>query len=72
MFVISALRILIAAILLYDYILTFGREVELFWKWPRRTFPFVLFIASRYLMVLGIIPTFLLSFRNLPYKVGCG
>ncbi|KAI5997284.1 hypothetical protein F5J12DRAFT_852072 [Pisolithus orientalis] len=42
--------------LYYDYALTFSREIDLFWKRPRRSWPFVLFIANRYLTVLGRVP----------------
>ncbi|KAI6142602.1 hypothetical protein BKA82DRAFT_1003386 [Pisolithus tinctorius] len=44
------------ALLYYDYALTLGREIELFWKLPRWSWPFVLFIANRYLIVLGHVP----------------
>ncbi|KAI6040470.1 hypothetical protein EDC04DRAFT_1488186 [Pisolithus marmoratus] len=37
-------------------------EVELFWKRPRRSWPFVLFIANRYLTALGHIPLSIYSF----------
>ncbi|KAL4063400.1 hypothetical protein V8B97DRAFT_1535141, partial [Scleroderma yunnanense] len=40
------------ALLLYDYTLTFGREVELFWKSPRRSWGFSLFVANRYITIL--------------------
>ena len=40
------------AILLYDYALTFGREVELFWKRPRLSWPFLFFMANRYITVI--------------------
>ncbi|KAI6011343.1 hypothetical protein EDC04DRAFT_2609930 [Pisolithus marmoratus] len=44
------------SLLYYDYALTFSREVELFWKRPRQSWPFVLFIAHRYLTILGRVP----------------
>ena len=58
-----------AAILYYDYVLTFRREIELFWKRQRGSFPFVLFIAIRYVMVIGNIPMILYSFWDFSYEV---
>ncbi|KIM64921.1 hypothetical protein SCLCIDRAFT_1213034 [Scleroderma citrinum Foug A] len=43
-------------LMLYDYALTFAREIELFLKRPRRSWPFVLFVANRYITILGHIP----------------
>ncbi|KIK90595.1 hypothetical protein PAXRUDRAFT_672657 [Paxillus rubicundulus Ve08.2h10] len=42
------------AILIYDYLLTFEREVHLFWKrpWPRLSWAFALFIANRYITLM--------------------
>ncbi|KAI6158557.1 hypothetical protein EDD17DRAFT_1002047 [Pisolithus thermaeus] len=45
------------SLLYYDYTLTLSREVELFWKRPRRSWPFAIFIANRYLTVLGHVPS---------------
>ncbi|KAI6142727.1 hypothetical protein BKA82DRAFT_1000198 [Pisolithus tinctorius] len=53
---------------LYDYTLTFGREVDLFWCQPRRTWAFALFIANRYIGLLGRVPAFLENF--LPHSGG--
>ncbi|KAG6331126.1 hypothetical protein ID866_7963 [Astraeus odoratus] len=47
---------LLPAILFYDYMLTINREINLFWKKPRQSWPFVLFIANRYLTVVGRLP----------------
>ncbi|KAI6006757.1 hypothetical protein EDC04DRAFT_3095580 [Pisolithus marmoratus] len=52
-----SLSVIQISLLYYDYALTFGKEVELFWKRPRRSWPFVLFITNRYLTVLGHIPS---------------
>ena len=57
-----------AAMLYYDYILTFKREIEFFWKRPKRSLPFILFIATRYIMVIGSIPVILYNFS---YEVCC-
>ncbi|KAI6006763.1 hypothetical protein EDC04DRAFT_2907771 [Pisolithus marmoratus] len=53
---------------MYDYALTFGREVDLFWCQPRRTWAFALFIANRYIGLFGRIPAFLENF--LPHSGG--
>ncbi|KAI6118639.1 hypothetical protein EDD17DRAFT_1673976 [Pisolithus thermaeus] len=47
---------------MYDYALTFGREVDLFWCQPRRTWAFALFIANRYIGLFGRIPAFMVNF----------
>ncbi|KAI6012061.1 hypothetical protein BKA83DRAFT_4369462 [Pisolithus microcarpus] len=44
------------SLLFYDYVLTLGREIEFFWKRPRRSWPFALFIANRYLIILSHVP----------------
>ncbi|KAG6330697.1 hypothetical protein ID866_8392 [Astraeus odoratus] len=45
-------------ILYYDFVLTFGREVEFFWKLPR-SWTFWLFITNRYVTILSrILPVF--------------
>ncbi|KAF8841093.1 hypothetical protein BDN67DRAFT_967571 [Paxillus ammoniavirescens] len=42
------------SILVYDYVLTFEREVRLFWQrpWPRLSWAFALFIANRYITLM--------------------
>lgn len=52
-------------ILFYDYMLTFDREIELFWRRPRLSWPFLLFVAIRYITVFGYMPLFVYSFWNL-------
>lgn len=47
---------------MYDCVLTFAREVDLFWNQPRRTWAFALFIANRYIALFGRIPAFLENF----------
>ncbi|KAL4068469.1 hypothetical protein V8B97DRAFT_1918589 [Scleroderma yunnanense] len=50
-------------LVLYDYILTVSREIELFWRRPKRSWAFVFFVANRYITILGqiiqVIYTFL-------------
>ena len=61
-------------LMLYDYGLTFAREIELFWQRPRRSWPFVLFVANRYITILGQIPqsiSTLWSSRYSDYSVCC-
>ncbi|KAG6333075.1 hypothetical protein ID866_6010 [Astraeus odoratus] len=55
------------AILYYDYTLTIGREIDLFWKWPRpsQALPSVLFIANRYITLIGHLPVLAYSFAQL-------
>ncbi|KAL4073422.1 hypothetical protein J3A83DRAFT_4228433 [Scleroderma citrinum] len=55
-------------IFLYDYVLTFTREVDRFWNQPRRTWAFALFIANRYIALLGRVPALLDNF--LPHSGG--
>ncbi|KIJ63819.1 hypothetical protein HYDPIDRAFT_188260 [Hydnomerulius pinastri MD-312] len=43
-------------VLVYDYVLTFDREVEFFWKRPRLSWAFGLFIANRYITLFAHIP----------------
>ncbi|KAL4068448.1 hypothetical protein V8B97DRAFT_2024728 [Scleroderma yunnanense] len=52
----------VVTLLLYDYALTFAREIDLFWKRPRRSWPFALFSANRYITMLGHVPLFVRSF----------
>ena len=47
---------------MYDCVLTFAREIDLFWNQPRRTWAFALFIANRYIALFGRIPAFLDNF----------
>ena len=63
-------RVLHLAILLYDFVLTLDGEVELFWKRPRRSWPFVLFLANRYIVVLGNLPAMAYAFVRLSNSVG--
>lgn len=58
----TSLHVVQFSILYYDYALTFSREIQLFWKQPRRSWPFVLFIANRYIAVLGHVPSALYYF----------
>ena len=53
--------ILPTALLAYEYIVAFGREVDLFWK-RKLTMATVLFIANRYVPLAATI-------MNLPYSV---
>ena len=61
-------------LLAYEYAITLAREIELFWNRPRRSWPFVLFIANRYINVFGHILYFITAFHSLKGsndKVGC-
>ncbi|KIM55506.1 hypothetical protein SCLCIDRAFT_1221071 [Scleroderma citrinum Foug A] len=57
------------AIAYYDYFLTLEGEIELFWKKSRRSWPFALFVANRYVLVLGRLPTIAALFWKLPESV---
>ncbi|KAG6331127.1 hypothetical protein ID866_7964, partial [Astraeus odoratus] len=48
-----------AAIIVYDYLLTFGREVDLYWGRPWYSWAFFLFVATRYLNVVGNVPSYI-------------
>lgn len=61
----------LAAIFVYDYILTFGEEIDRFWTKPRLSWTFAFFIANRYLTLLGRIPAFVANFLQVdggPYS----
>ncbi|KIK54909.1 hypothetical protein GYMLUDRAFT_48296 [Collybiopsis luxurians FD-317 M1] len=49
-------------ILIYDWLITLDREVELFWKRDRKRLPAILFFVNRYLSLLGAVPTSMLYF----------
>jgi len=51
-----------AAILLYDYCLTFVAEVESWWAVRRLSWGLVFFYLNRYLVLFGHIPIMLGSF----------
>ncbi|KIM57189.1 hypothetical protein SCLCIDRAFT_1219628 [Scleroderma citrinum Foug A] len=58
-------RSFIAAVftfLLYDYTLTIGREIDLFWKRSWRSWTFFLFIANRYITLFGHVPSLVYLF----------
>ncbi|KAI6142617.1 hypothetical protein BKA82DRAFT_741565 [Pisolithus tinctorius] len=52
----TAFNIVAYTLFLYDYVLTFADEVELFWSRPRRSWAFLLFFANRYITLLGRVP----------------
>ncbi|KAL4073413.1 hypothetical protein J3A83DRAFT_4228341 [Scleroderma citrinum] len=58
----ASVEVMNCTLLLYDYALTFAREIDLFWKRPRRSWPFALFSANRYITMLGHVPLFVRSF----------
>ncbi|KAI5994909.1 hypothetical protein F5J12DRAFT_785707 [Pisolithus orientalis] len=43
------------ALFIYDYALTFSKEIDLFWRKDRQAWSFVLFITNRYIGLLGRI-----------------
>ncbi|KAI6011348.1 hypothetical protein EDC04DRAFT_776003 [Pisolithus marmoratus] len=53
----SVFQLVASTILCYDYLLTLRREVDFFWMKPRRSWMFVLFVANRYITILGRVPT---------------
>ena len=53
----------------YDYCLTFGTEVEHFWKRARMSFVSILFVLNRYLGLLGPVPVIAEYFAVLPSLV---
>ena len=61
--------ILLTAILFYDYGLTLGEEIDLFWKQSRRSWPFVLFTFTRYITLLNHILVLAYTFWQLPGSV---
>ena len=61
--------ILRIAILFYDYGLTLGEEINLFWKQSKRSWPFVLFTFNRYIALLNHILILAYTFLQLPGSV---
>ena len=57
------------AILFYDYALTLGEEIDLFWKQSRRLWPFVLFTVNQYVTLLNHILVLAYTFWQLPGSV---
>ncbi|KIM63494.1 hypothetical protein SCLCIDRAFT_1214135 [Scleroderma citrinum Foug A] len=57
------------SILFYDYALTLGEEIDLFWKQSRRSWPFVLFTVNRYVTLLNHILVLAYTFWQLPGSV---
>lgn len=55
----ASLAVVSCVLFIYDYTLTFSKEVDLFWRQPRRTWVFLFFMANRYIGLLGRIPEFL-------------
>ena len=46
----------------YDYALTIAREINLFWKRPKKPWMFVLFVSNRYITIFGHAPFLVYSF----------
>ncbi|KIO05189.1 hypothetical protein M404DRAFT_535244 [Pisolithus tinctorius Marx 270] len=51
----ASLIVASCALFIYDYALTFSKEIDLFWRKDRRAWSFVLFITNRYVGLLGRI-----------------
>ncbi|KAI6116516.1 hypothetical protein EDD16DRAFT_1049943 [Pisolithus croceorrhizus] len=60
--VVAGLGLMSCVLFIYDYALTFSKEIDLFWFQPRRTWAFVFFIANRYIGLFGRIPEFVVLF----------
>ncbi|KAI6041962.1 hypothetical protein EDC04DRAFT_2664096 [Pisolithus marmoratus] len=58
----TSLEVASSVLFMYDYALTFEKEIDLFWHQSRRTWPFAFFIANRYIGLLSRIPVFFASF----------
>ncbi|KAI6097505.1 hypothetical protein F5141DRAFT_1053072, partial [Pisolithus sp. B1] len=58
----ASLAVVSCVLFVYDYALTFAKEIDLFWLQPRRTWVFAFFIANRYIGLLGRIPVFFVFF----------
>lgn len=52
------------AILYYDYFLTFPKEVEVYWCAGSHTWASIVFLANRYVAVLGHLPLFYVNLGN--------
>ncbi|KAI6040481.1 hypothetical protein EDC04DRAFT_2995445 [Pisolithus marmoratus] len=55
--VFSVVQLVASVILYYDYLLTLRREVDFFWMKPHGSWMFALFVANRYITLLGRVPT---------------
>ncbi|EJF65988.1 hypothetical protein DICSQDRAFT_165694 [Dichomitus squalens LYAD-421 SS1] len=62
----SSLTLAAFSILYYDYALTITSEIEYYWNPPSMSAPFVLFVVSRYLGLLGPLPVFFEYFGGFP------
>ncbi|TDL24510.1 hypothetical protein BD410DRAFT_786014 [Rickenella mellea] len=60
---ISYLAMASYSIFYYDFVLTFGEEVEYFWR-PKLGVVSLFFLVNRYLSFFGIIPLYLGEFRD--------
>ncbi|KIK54908.1 hypothetical protein GYMLUDRAFT_48294 [Collybiopsis luxurians FD-317 M1] len=56
-------------ILIYDWLLTLDREIELFWKRDCKRLPAILFFVNRYLSLLGAVPTSVIYFMSKPILI---
>ncbi|KAI6032232.1 hypothetical protein PISMIDRAFT_209133 [Pisolithus microcarpus 441] len=56
---VASLAVVSCVLFIYDYTLTFAKEIDLFWLQPRQTWAFAFFIANRYIGLFGRIPVFL-------------
>lgn len=54
----------VLTLLIYDYTLTIAREIDRFWRRPKRSWAFALFVANRYTSILGHVPTWVYSFGS--------
>ncbi|KIM56079.1 hypothetical protein SCLCIDRAFT_1220572 [Scleroderma citrinum Foug A] len=55
-------NVIVFTVILHDYTLTIVREIELFWKRPKKSWAFALFVANRYITILSRVPFLLHSF----------
>ena len=58
-----------AAILYYDYAVTFFSEVQYYWMSASPSISFLLFVVNRYIGILGPIPVFFEYFSELSEHV---
>ncbi|KAI5994973.1 hypothetical protein EDC04DRAFT_2910325 [Pisolithus marmoratus] len=52
----TSLGIASSMLFMYDYALTFAKEIDLFWLQPRQTWGFAFFITNRYIGLLARVP----------------
>ncbi|KIM56085.1 hypothetical protein SCLCIDRAFT_1220578 [Scleroderma citrinum Foug A] len=57
-------NVIFFTVILHEYTLTVVREIELFWKRPKKSWAFAFFVANRYITIFGRVLYLLHSFST--------